>query len=372
MRRRTIGRLILPLTLAALFESACGLQPESETQTPTEEPPTTAEPSPIAGVTLRQVPVGDLSMRIAEAGNEGPLVLLVHGWPESWYSWRHQLVALADAGYRAVAPDMRGYGGTDAPPEVEDYDVLDLCGDLTGLLDVLGESTAALVGHDWGAAITWNCALLAPERFQAMVAMSVPYGGHAQSDPLASMRQRFGDNFYYMLYFQELDEQGRGVAEAEFDPAPRAILSRLYASPGTPRNPPAVTDPLRSAGGWIPRLGEPTELPPWLSAADLDYYVTQFEHTGFRGGINYYRNIGRNWELTPQLAGAKVKQPALFLAGERDVVIRGATQEQLEATIGPVAEDLRGVHVVPGVGHWIQQEAPEEVNRLLLDFLGGL
>ena len=333
--------------------------------------PAAFEPSPIDGVRFRHLDVGPLRMRIAEQG-EGPLVLLVHGWPESWYSWRHQIPALAEAGYRAVAPDMRGYGGTTAPAEITDYDLTHLCADLTGLITALGEQQAVLVGHDWGAVLGWQCALLEPQAFRAVANMSVPYRGRSPRSPIEIWRSSYGDNFFYILYFQELDEHGNGIADAEFDADPRGLLSRLYTSPDTPREEPAITDPLRSAGGLISRSGRPTELPPWLSAQDLDYYVGEFTRAGFRGGINYYRNFHRNWEITPQLDGARVAQPSTFIAGAQDGVIAGASKEQLEEMMSPIIPDLRGVHLIADTGHWVQQERPEEVNRLLLEFLASL
>ena len=325
----------------------------------------------VEGVSFRHLEVNGLHMRIAEAG-EGPLVVFVHGWPESWYSWRHQIPAIAEAGFWAVAPDMRGYGGTDAPPEVADYDVHHLCQDLTALLDELGEDQAVLVGHDWGALVTWQCALLASDRVRAVANMSVPFSGRPRRSPIETWRESFGENFFYILYYQELDEQGNGIADAEFDADPRGILSRLYTAPDTPRDDPQVTDPLRSAGGWIPRLGKPLELPHFLTAEDLDYYVGEFERVGFRGGINYYRNFHRNWETTPELASVKVSQPTLFIAGEKDGVIAGASKEELEGRFSRGVDDLRGVHLIPDTGHWVQQERPDEVNRLLLDFLSSL
>jgi pimeloyl-ACP methyl ester carboxylesterase len=306
-------------------------------------------------------------MRIAEAGEAGPLVLLVHGWPESWYSWRHQLTALAHAGYRVVAPDMRGYGETDAPAAVEDYDIEHLAADMVGVLDALDEEQAIIIGHDWGAIVAWNSVLLHPSRFSALVAMSVPYGGRAPQSPLDGWRARFGDNFYYILYHQE-----PGVAEAEYDADPIGLLSRLYLSPSSPREAPEVTEPLRSAGGWIPRLGAPKEMPPWLTTEDLDYYVSQFEAAGFRGGVNYYRNFHRNWEITPQLADVQVAVPTRFIAGERDVVIAGASQDTLTAMMGRVVPDLRGVILLPDAGHWVQQELPKDTNAAILEFLEGL
>jgi epoxide hydrolase A/B len=313
--------------------------------------------------TMRFIEANGIKLRIAEMGS-GPLVILVHGWPESWYSWRHQLPALAAAGFRAVAPDMRGYGKSDKPQPVESYDIQHLTADIVGIVDALGEKTAMLVGHDWGAIVVWNSMLLHPDRFTAVVAMSVPYSGHGQQSIVQTLRQTMGDNFYYILYFQE-----PGVAEQEFDADPRGILSRLYLSPTSPRQPPQVTDPKRAAGGWIPRLGAPLGLPDWLTQADLDYYVAEFTQAGFRGGINYYRNFHRNWESTPQLADARITAPALFLAGERDVVIRGATKEQLLAAMKQAVPGLRDVKLLPGIGHWVQQENPRDTNAATIEFL---
>jgi len=316
--------------------------------------------------TLRFIESNGIRMRIAEMG-EGPLVLLLHGWPESWYSWRHQLSALAEAGYHAVAPDLRGYGKTEKPEAVEEYDIVHLTGDAVGILDALGEKTATVVGHDWGAIVAWNCVLLHPERFNALIAMSVPYGGRPKESMLTTWKRQFGDNFFYILYFQE-----PGVAEAEFDADPRGILSRLYLSPDSPREKAEVSDPKRSAGGWIGRLGAPKELPDWLKAEDLDYYVGEFTEAGFRGGINFYRNFHRNWEITPQLADASVEQPVLFIAGSKDVVIRGANAEQLTGMMGRATKDLRGVKLIDDIGHWVQQESPAETNAAMIEFLKSL
>ena len=323
--------------------------------------------SPIDGVTLRYIESNGINMRIAEAG-DGPLVVLAHGWPESWYSWRHQLTGLAAAGFHAVAPDMRGYGGTDAPADVPDYRIDKLTADMVGVLDALGAETATIVGHDWGSPVAQSAAYAHPDRFTSLVMMSVPYRERAAQNPMETMSATFGDNFFYILYHNEAG----GVAEQEYDSDPRGILSRLYLSPTSPREPAEVTDPKRAAGGWIPRLGAPKGLPDWLSQADLDYVVSQFEHAGFRGGVNYYRNIGPNWELTAGREDETIKVPTLFLAGSRDVVIAGATKESLEAMMSPLIPDLRGVVLVPEIGHWIQQEAPEETNAALLEFLRGL
>ena len=197
--------------------------------------------------------------------------------------------------------------------------------------------------------------------------MSVPYNPRGPISPIDAMRQAYGDNFFYIVYFQE-----PGVAEAEFDAQPREILKRLYAAPDTPRTPPEVTDPLASAGGWIPRLGRPTEHPDWFSEEDLDYYVSAYKNAGFRGGINYYRNFGRNWENNPQLTGAKIDLPVMFIAGAEDVVIRGADKDKLTELLSRTSTDLREVKLYENTGHWIQQEKADEINADLIGFLDML
>jgi pimeloyl-ACP methyl ester carboxylesterase len=321
--------------------------------------------SPVDGVTLRYIEVNDITMRIAEAGDDGPLVLLAHGWPESWYSWRHQLKYLSELGYRVVAPDMRGYGGTDAPIAVDDYNIENIAADMVGILDRLGEERAVMVGHDWGAIVAWQTVQFYPNRFDGLIAMSVPFAGRQERSPMVEWRETFGDNFYYILYHNEPN----GVAEREYDSNPRELLSRLYLSPRSPRESPAITDPRASAGGWIGRLGAPKSLPSWLSAFDLNYFVGEFERAGFRGGVNYYRNFHRNWELTESLKNAHIGIPTLFIAGERDVVIGGASEARLQGAMSRVVNDLRGVILVPEVGHWVQQEAPDVVNQAMSDFL---
>lgn len=324
--------------------------------------------SPVEGVTFRTIESNGISMRIAESGNEGPLLLFAHGWPESWYSWRHQLTFFAESGYRVVAPDMRGYGKTDAPADAADYDIVTIAGDMVGILDALGEQKAVMVGHDWGSIVAWNTVLLHPERFQALVAMSVPYGGRPAESPMESWKATFGDNFYYILYHNEAG----GVAEAEYDADPEGLLSRLYLSPDSPRHPPEITDKRRSAGGWIGRLGASKGLPDWLKQEDLDYVVSQFKEAGFRGGINYYRNFHRNWEITAHLQDQKIAVPTLFIAGSDDMVIAHSNEGQLNGAMSRIADDFRGVVLFPGIGHWVQQEAPKLTNQAMLEFLQSL
>ena len=321
-------------------------------------------PSPVPGVSFRFIETNGIRMRLAEIG-EGPLVLLAHGWPESWYSWRHQMIALAEAGYRVIAPDMRGYGETDKPGPVEAYDIVQLAADVVGVLDALGTERAHLVGHDWGSMVAANTALFHPTRLTSVTLMSVPYTGRSAGPPMTILAARFGDEFFYMLYHNE-----PGGIAAEYDSDPRSLLSRLYVSPDTPRHAPEVTDPKRAAGGWIPRLGAPMEPPAWLSPDDFDYVVAIFERAGFRGGVNYYRNVDRNWELTEPYADA-IEVPVAFIAGERDGVIGEATAEALRARMTPVVSDLRDVVLIADVGHWVQQEAPDQTTKALIDFIAS-
>lgn len=306
-------------------------------------------------------------MRIAEAGEAGsPLVILAHGWPESWYSWRHQIPALASAGFRVVAPDMRGYGGTDAPEGIEEYDILHLVEDMTGLAEAFGGGQAVIVGHDWGAVVAWHAALLRPNVFHAVAALSVPHLGRPPAPPTEIWRQRHGGDFYYILYHQE-----PGVAEREYEGDPEGLLRMLYASPDTPREPPTVVGPERTAGGFIGRWGRPLELPSWLSDEALNYYVEEFRRAGFRGGLNYYRNFDRNWALMEGHSQV-VEVPALFAAGSRDLVVAHLGREEVERRMRPLVPHLEGFLWIDGAGHWIQQEKPEDCNRALLAFLQGL
>jgi pimeloyl-ACP methyl ester carboxylesterase len=319
----------------------------------------------------RQLQVGDLSMHVAQAG-EGPLVLLCHGFPECWYSWRHQLVALAAAGYHAVAPDMRGYGRTDAPAAVEAYTLLHLVGDMTGLLAVLGEEQAVIVGHDWGSMVAWSAAQLRPDRFRGVVGMSVPFLPRMPVRPTTMMKALAGDRFFYILYFQE-----PGKAEAELDPRAREMMrGMLYTASGS-----IDASRFRQLLGrpktarFLDGMAQPDVLPDWLGADDLDVYVGEFERTGFRGGLNWYRNFDRNWELLAPFADRRITVPALFVGGLRDAVVTGpelAGESPTVQMLGSFCDDLRGKVLLEGVGHWNQQEAPERTNAAVLEFLAGL
>ncbi|HEY7609903.1 MAG TPA: alpha/beta hydrolase, partial [Alphaproteobacteria bacterium] len=265
----------------------------------------------------RHAEVNGIGLAYAEAG-AGPLVLLVHGWPETAHSWRNQIAALAAAGYRAVAPDMRGYGESDAPAAVDDYTILHLVGDLVGLLDHLGETTAVVVGHDWGAPVAWHAALLRPDRFRAVAAMSVAHTLRPAHAPLATLR-RFGYHGFYWLYFQE-----PGVAEAELERDVERSLRRIYhAASGDVPADWHWRAVVPEGGGLLDTTLEPAAPPAWLAAEDFARYVAAFRKSGFRGGLNWYRNIDRNWELTAPWQGAQIHQPSLFIAGSKDGVITG-------------------------------------------------
>ncbi|MBM4266245.1 MAG: alpha/beta hydrolase [Deltaproteobacteria bacterium] len=319
----------------------------------------------------RQLQVGDLSMHVAEAG-EGPLVLLCHGFPECWYSWRHQLVALAAAGYHAVAPDMRGYGKSDAPAAVESYTMMHLVGDMTGLLAALGESQAVIVGHDWGSLVAWSAALLRPDRFRAVVGMSVPFLPRLPVRPTTMMKALAGDRFLYILYFQE-----PGTAEAELDPRAREMMRGMLftASGSIDASHYKKAANLPKTAKFLDAMAQPDRLPAWLREEDLEVYVAEFERTGFRGGLNWYRNFDRNWELLAPFADLRIRVPALFVGGLRDAVVTGpelAGESPTVQMLGAFCDDLRGKVLLEGIGHWNQQEAPEQTNAALLEFLGGL
>lgn len=316
-------------------------------------------------VTFTEHQVNGIRMRVAEQGS-GPLVLFCHGWPESWYSWRHQLAALAAAGYRAVAPDMRGYGGTEAPAAIDQYTILHLVGDMVQLVRALGETQAVVVGHDWGAPVAWNCAMMRPDLFRAVVGMSVPFAPPGGIDLLSAL-EKLGISTFYMQYFQT-----PGVAEAEFEADIENSLRRIYYS-GSGDAPERASFGLLAPGkGFLDNTLDPPALPPWLSAQDLAYYAGEFRRAGFRGGLNWYRNLRRGWELSGAWRGCTIKQPSMFIAGARDGVLKfPASKAQIDA-YPQTLPGLRGCHILEGAGHWIQRERADDVNALLLVFLKGL
>jgi len=313
----------------------------------------------------RDTTANGIRIHYAEQGT-GPLVLLCHGFPEGWYSWRDQLAALAAAGYRAVAPDMRGYGRTEAPAEIPSYTVLDIVGDMIGLVSVLGENQAVIVGHDWGANIAWHAALFRPDVFPAVAALSVPFRQRGPAPPLDLLRKA-GQLTHYWFHFQE-----PGVAEAEFERDPRAALRRVLYSISGDAPPETRRLTLQPGKGWLANTLDPGHLPAWLTDADLDHMAAEFSRSGFRGGLNWYRNIDRNWELTAPWAGASIRQPALFIAGSADPIIEFGSGALALQALAATVPGLRRKVLIDGAGHFIQQERPQLVNQAILEFLAGL
>jgi pimeloyl-ACP methyl ester carboxylesterase len=316
-------------------------------------------------ITHRQIETNGISMHVAECGSGFP-VLFSHGFPELWYSWRHQMRALAAAGYRAIAPDQRGYGATDAPAEVRAYSVHHLVGDMVGVLDGLGLERAVVVGHDWGGLVAWQTALLAPHRVAGVVGINTPYFPRLPMRPTALMRAMAQGNFHYILYFQE-----PGVAEAELDADPARTLRGFLQAPDRAQLEallaagPSAMGP--QGGGVLDRLPDAPH-GAFLSAEDFAVYTAAFGKTGFRGGLNWYRNFDFNWETTAYQSGARVQAPALMITAELDPVLRPEMADGMSEWV----PNLRHTHLIRDCGHWTQQEKPDEVNRVLLEFLAAL
>ena len=309
--------------------------------------------------------VNGIRLHVAESG-EGPLVVLLHGFPESWYSWRHQLGALADAGYHVIAPDQRGYGRTDRPEGIEHYTRLHLVGDVIGLLDLLGEPQAVVVGHDWGSIIAWDTALLRPDRVLGVASLSVPYFPRLPVSIRAGLVEALG-NRVYMQYFQE-----PGVAEEELERDVRTTMRRmLYGwsgdAPGNPKEP-----VVPSGGGFLDIVDDTDRLPGWLNETDLEFYSAEFERTGFSGGLNWYRALDLGWELMAPWHMTPVLPPALYVAGDRDVVVGFPGADDLIGGMRTLVPNLVDSVMLEGCGHWTQQERPAEVNDALLNFLAKL
>lgn len=309
----------------------------------------------------RHVDVNGVRLRVTEAGERGaPVVLLVHGFPDLAYAWRRQIPVLAEAGLHVLAPDQRGYGGSSRPAAVTDYDIVALTGDLIGLLDEVGAQRAVVVGHDWGAIVAWHLPLLHPDRVAAVAGLSMPPVPRPRRAPTAALRRRFGEHFFYMLHFQS-----PGVADAEMDRDPATTLRRIMSA--TDPGDAAAAARMHAPGpeGFIDRITEPGELPPWLSRGEFDHYVAEFSRTGFTGALNWYRNLDRNWELTASPPATTITVPALFLGGSADPALTvNDPARAREVAVG----DYREV-MIDGAGHWLQQERPREVNAALLEFL---
>lgn len=295
---------------------------------------------------------------------DGPLVILVHGFPESWYSWRHQIPAIRDAGFRVLAPDLRGYGGSDKPEAIEAYDMENMTADIIGLIDAMDAPQAILIGHDWGAPIVWTAAALFPERVQSVIALSVPYSRRGSVSFIELCKSLYKDRFFYQLYFQE-----PGVAEAELEADVRSALRKLYfaASGDAPQDAWLVHKPADAR--LLDDLVDPDPFPDWLSEADLDFYVNAFEASGFRGPLNRYRNSQRDWARFPELGELNVAQPAWFICGSKEIVLSFVPGLDLIENMRASVPNLEGVTLIEGAGHWIQQERPAEVNAAILSFI---
>ncbi len=312
---------------------------------------------------LQFVVSNGIRLRAAVEG-DGPLVMMIHGWPELWYSWRHQIAPVAKAGFRVVVPDLRGYGGSDKPSAVEAYDMSTMMKDIVGIIDSFGEDKAILIGHDWGAPIVWNTAALYPDKVSAVAGLSVPYSKRGKVSTISLWEELYADKFFYQLYFQD-----KGIAEKELQEDVRKALRKIYYS---------ISGDSPSLESWLDRppskslldaLDEPKRFPSWMTNQDLDYFVANFESGGFQGPINRYRNQQRDFDMLPSMGVNIVVQPSCFIAGSKDVVRFFIPGKDVYKNIDRLCSDLRVTKLIDGVGHWVQQEAPHEVNRALLEFL---
>ena len=307
----------------------------------------------------RTISANGIEIFLLEQG-EGPLVVLCHGWPELSYSWRHQIPAIAAAGFHVVAPDMRGFGRTSAPADVGAYSIFDQVGDMVGLVSALGEKRATIIGHDWGAPVAWHAAMFRPDIFTAVAGLSIPPPFRGRGRPLDTLRESGITNFYWQ-YFQT-----PGVAEREFerdvDLTMRALLGRGFSDP-------SASLFIEDGKGFLGDVSVNGPLPNWLDEADLAYFTEAYKKSGFRGGRNWYRNIDRNWELTAPWQGAQIVQPSLFIAGSKDAAITGLMGAKRVTEMERVLPNLRQKLIIEGAGHWSQQERPEEVNDALIAFL---
>ena len=363
-RRGLLGAASLLLAGAAFAEP--GKTAAAEPASAGPQPASWVDPA-MPDVKHRMIETNGIRLHVAEQG-EGPLVILCHGFPECWYSWRHQLGALAKAGFRAVAPDLRGYGQSDRPDGVEKYTILDDIGDIVGLVDALGAKQAVIAGHDVGATIAWQTALLRPDRFRGVIALSPPIrprGFGTGSAPPTSLMPRSENAIFYQLFLQTPQAEvalGRDLR--------RTFRSQFYGLSGEG----AAAGAGKFAGGMMPLNGppfaDPPTLPGWIAEADIDVYVAEFTRSGFHGPLAWYRNVDRSWELLAPFAGATVKVPALYIAGQKDFVVSAfAEAVSKQSEIAPL---LRPALMLPGCGHWTQQERAPEVSSAMIDFLHNL
>ncbi|KAJ0976290.1 hypothetical protein J5N97_018255 [Dioscorea zingiberensis] len=311
------------------------------------------------GINHRRVEVNGIGMHVAEKGEGGPVVLMLHGFPELWYSWRHQIIGLAAKGYHVVAPDLRGYGDTDAPSAISAYSIFHIVGDLVALIDVLGQDQVFVVGHDWGALVAWNLCMFRPDKVKALVNLSVAFKPrNPAAKPVDYFKSVYGDN-YYVCRFQE-----PGVIEAEFA---RVSTKQLFRKFLTIRDPGGIFIPKE---GWVFPEDE-ISLPAWLSEEDINYFSDKFEKTGLTGGINYYRCMNSDSELLAPWTGAQIKVPTKFIVGDLDLTYHfpGVQDFIHKGGFKKFVPFLQDVVVMEGVGHFINQEKPHEVTEHILNFI---
>jgi pimeloyl-ACP methyl ester carboxylesterase len=369
MHERTLSRRDMLWAVGALAVGTALAEPSeaaaAEPSQPAPEPASWVDPA-MPEVTHRMIETNGIRLHVVEQG-EGPLVILCHGFPECWYSWRHQLPALAKAGFRAVAPDLRGYGLSDRPEEVEKYTILHDIGDIVGLLDALGAEQVVIAGHDIGAPIAWEAALLRPDRFRAVIALSTPFRsrGFGTSVPPTTLMPQNENAVFYQLFLQSPEAEaalGRDLR--------RMFRSQFYALSGD--RPPSEGGGF--AGGMMPRKGallpNPASLPAWIKESDIDVYVESFMRSGLHGPLSWWRNIDRSWELLGPFVGASVTVPALYIAGDRDFV--AGVYSQFIGKQSAMVPKLRPTIMLPGCGHWTQQERAPEVSAAMIDFLRSL
>jgi len=352
------------LTVGAAFaERSSAVTPESRGASAQS---TSWSDSTMPEVTHRMIETNGIRLHVAEQG-DGPLIILCHGFPECWYSWRHQLPALAKAGFRAVAPDLRGYGHSDRPEEAEKYTILDDIGDIVGLVDGLGAKQAVIAGHDIGAAIAWQTALLRPDIFRAVIALSPPFRPRAfgSSGPPTTLMPRTKDAVFYQLFLQAPQAEvalGKDLR--------RTFRGQFYSRSGD--RPPSAGSGF--AGGMMPRQGallpDPASWPAWITDSDIDVYVEAFTRSGFHGPLAWWRNIDRGWELMAPFDGTAVSVPALYIVGDRDFV--ATAFEQAIAKQSSFVPKLRPPVMLAACGHWTQQERAAEVSTAMIDFLRSM
>jgi pimeloyl-ACP methyl ester carboxylesterase len=370
MRDASLSRRDMLLAAGALTVAAAYSEPSiaaaPEASGAGVQPTSWVDPT-MPDVTHRMIESNGIRLHVAEQG-EGPLVILCHGYPECWYSWRHQLGALAKAGFRAVAPDLRGYGRSDRPEEVEKYTILHDIGDVVGLVEALGAKQAVIAGHDIGAAIAWQASLLRPDVFRAVIGLSPPFRsrGFGDSGPPTTLMPRTEDAVFYQLFLQTPELETALERDLRL-----TFRYQFYALSGDRPGPTGIGG---LPPGMMPRKGgfmtDPPSLPAWITESDIDVYTREYARSGFHGPLAWWRNVDRGWELMAPFAGAAVTVPALYMAGDRDFV--AAVFSQDIAKQSALVPKLRPPIMLPGCGHWTQQERASEVSTAMIDFLRSL